>query len=67
MRVNIVLDDDLVSEAFKYAEEIHTKKELIELALTEFIARRKLKNLRDIKGKIQFDENYDYKSMRAGQ
>ena len=67
MRTNIVLDDALMSEAFKYAENIHTKRELIEVALKEFVATRKVKNLRELKGKIQFDEHYDYKSMRAGQ
>jgi len=67
MRTNIVLNDDLVQEAFKYAENIHTKRELIEVALKEFVATRKVKDLRELKGKIQFDERYDYKSMRAGQ
>ncbi|HZL82047.1 MAG TPA: type II toxin-antitoxin system VapB family antitoxin [Candidatus Deferrimicrobium sp.] len=67
MRTNIVLDDSLVNEAFKYAENIHTKRELIEVALKEFVTIRKVKNLRDLKGKINFDENYDYKKMRAGE
>ena len=64
MRTNIVLDDNLVEEAFKYADSIHTKKDLIETALKEFIKTRKMKNLRDLKGKIQFADNYDYKAMR---
>jgi Arc/MetJ family transcription regulator len=64
MRTNIVLDDKLMQEAFKYAENIHTKKALIETALKEFIKTHKLKDLRELKGKILFDENYDYKSMR---
>jgi len=55
MRTNIVLDDNLVDEAFKYAEGIHTKKDLIETALKEFVRTRKMKNLRELKGKIQFD------------
>jgi Arc/MetJ family transcription regulator len=67
MRTNIVLDDSLVNEAFKYSENIHTKRELIEVALREFVTIRKVKNLRDLKGKINFDENYDYKKMRAGE
>jgi len=67
MRTNIVLDDSLVNEAFKYAENIHTKRELIEVALKEFVTIRKVKNLRDLKGKINFDEDYDYKKMRAGE
>jgi len=64
MRTNIVLDDTLVSEAFKYADTIHTKKDLIEAALKEFVQIRKMKSIRDLKGKISFDENYDYKAMR---
>ena len=67
MRTNIVLDDNLVDEAFKYAGNIHTKRELIEVALKEFVSVRKVKNLRDLKGKIQFDDTYDYKKMRAGE
>lgn len=67
MRTNIVLDDNLVDEAFKYAGNIHTKRELIEVALKEFVSVRKIKNLRDLKGKIQFDDTYDYKKMRTGE
>jgi len=67
MRTNIVLDDALVDEAFKYAENIHTKRELVEAALKEFVTMRKVKNLRDLKGKIQFSDTYDYKKMRAGE
>ncbi len=33
MRTNIVLDDNLVDEAFKIAGNIHTKRELVETAL----------------------------------
>jgi Arc/MetJ family transcription regulator len=67
MRTNIVLDDNLVDEAFKFARDIHTKKELIEKALQEFVSARKRKDLRELKGKIQFDKNYNYKEMRAGK
>ncbi|HPQ29663.1 MAG TPA: type II toxin-antitoxin system VapB family antitoxin [Desulfobacteraceae bacterium] len=67
MRTNIVLDDSLVEEAFRYAEGIYTKKGLIEAALKEFVRTRKMRNLRDLKGKIQFAEGYDYKKMRAGE
>ena len=67
MRTNIVLDDQLVAEAFKYAGSIHTKRELIETALREFVKNRKIKDLRDLKGKILFAENYDYKKMREGK
>ena len=67
MRTNIVLDDELVNEAFKYAENIQTKKDLINTALREFIQNHKIKDLRDLKGKIKFDDNYDYKQMRISK
>jgi len=59
-----VLDDRLVEEAFKLVKDIKTKRELVERALIEFVQRRKMKNLKDIKGKISFHESYDYKSLR---
>lgn len=64
MKTNIILDDDLVEEAFQYAKHITTKKMLIHEALQEYVANRKRKNLKDLRGKIQFRDDYDYKSMR---
>jgi Arc/MetJ family transcription regulator len=65
MRTNILLNDELVEEAFKYSSNIGTKRELVEIALKEYVENRKRRNLKDIKGKIKFADNYDYKSMRA--
>ena len=65
MRTNIVLDDELLKKAFKYSKA-KTKKELIHEALAEFITVRQKRDLRDLKGKISFTENYDYKKMRKG-
>ncbi len=67
MRTNIVLDDKLVQEAFRYSSNIKTKRELIEVALKEYVSSRKVKDLRELRGKIQFDENYDHKKMRTGE
>ena len=64
MRTNIVLNDELLDEAFKFSQSISTKRELIETALIEYVNNRKRKNIRDLKGKIDFIDNYDYKSMR---
>ena len=33
--------------------------------LTDFIARRNKKSLKDLKGKISFRDDYDYKLMRS--
>ncbi len=67
MRTNIDLNDQLVKEAFKYADNVKSKRELIETALREFVARHKMKDLRDLKGKIEFADNYDYKALRTGK
>lgn len=63
MRTNIVLDDNLVQEAFLYAS-VHTKKELIDLALKEFVENHRRLDMRDLYGKIKIREDYDYKSLR---
>jgi len=66
MRTNIVLDDDLVKEAFKYSGA-RTKKELIHLALQELVENKQRLNLLDLEGKIEFDADYDYKRLREGK
>jgi Arc/MetJ family transcription regulator len=68
MRTNIVLNDVLIDEAFKFsADGVSTKKDLVEIALLEYVNNRKRKNLKDLRGKIRFHKNYDYKSLRAGR
>lgn len=66
MRTNIVLDDDLVSEAFSYAK-VKTKRELIDLALREFVINHKRRNLMELYGKGGIRTDYDYKKMRLEQ
>ena len=66
MRTNIVLDDNLVKEAFKYSRA-KTKKELINQALKEFVENKIRGDLLELEGKIEFSEGYDYKSMREGK
>jgi len=63
MRTNIVIDDRLMAEAQKVSK-IKTKRELVETALREFITNRRRRDLRDLRGKISFREDYDYKEMR---
>jgi hypothetical protein len=43
------------------------KKELIHLALKEFVENRRRLNLLDLEGKIEFAEDYDYKKLRERQ
>lgn len=66
MRTNINLDDDLVQEAFKYAN-VRTKKELVHMALQEFVENRRRLNLLDLEGRVEFAEGYDHKKLREGK
>ena len=66
MRTNIVLDDSLVKEAF-FLFFVKTKKDLISLALKEFVVTRKRRNLLELAGKIEFRDDYDYKACREGK
>jgi Arc/MetJ family transcription regulator len=63
MRTNVIIDDSLLEEAF-ILTKIKTKKELLKTALEELIENRKRKDIREIRGKINFYEDYDYKEMR---
>jgi Arc/MetJ family transcription regulator len=65
MRTNVDLDDDLLNKAFRYSKA-KTKKSLIQEALQELIAAREKLDLRELKGKITFREDYDYKKLRRG-
>ncbi|MGH8850256.1 MAG: type II toxin-antitoxin system VapB family antitoxin [Casimicrobiaceae bacterium] len=66
MRTNIVLDDSLVKEAMRHAP-VKTKRELVDLALREFVASRKRKDLRKLFGRGGIRADYDYKALRAGK
>jgi Arc/MetJ family transcription regulator len=65
VRTNIVLDDETVKTAFRYSKA-KTKKELINEALKELITSRQRLDLRDLRGKIEFRSDYDYKKLRRG-
>ena len=65
MRTNIVLDDETVKTAFRYSKA-KTKKELINEALKELITSRQRLDLRDLRGKVEFSSDYDYKKIRRG-
>jgi Arc/MetJ family transcription regulator len=66
MRTNILLDDSLLDEALKLGSA-KTKKEIIHIALKEFVENRKRLNLLDLSGMISFAEGYDYKALREGK
>ena len=66
MRTNIVMDDVLVAEAFKYSTA-KTKRELVHIVLTDFVERKRQLNLSDLEGKIKFKVGYNYRKLREEQ
>ena len=65
MRTNIVLDQALVEEA-QALSHIRTKRELVDVALREFVENRKRLDLRDLRGVSDLRADYDYKESRTG-
>lgn len=60
MRTNVVLDDDLVKEAFALTGA-RTKRQLLHEALIELVRARRRKDLTELAGRIRFVEDFDPK------
>jgi hypothetical protein len=63
MPTNLAIDDRLIEEAQKVGHH-RTKKEAVTAALDEYVRRRKQLDVIGMFGKIDYDENYDYKLER---
>ena len=66
MRTNIVLDDELVQEAFSLTG-VRTKRELVRLALEELIRRHRKRDLTELAGKIRLRDDFDHKALRRAR
>jgi Arc/MetJ family transcription regulator len=64
MATNLAIDDNLLKTALVIGG-LKTKKDTVNMALDEFIQRRKRQEVIDLFGKIEFDKNYDYKKSRG--
>ncbi len=64
MRTNVVLNDELVAEAFALTG-VETEKELIDLALCELVRVRRKKDLSELAGRVSLRDDFDHKAMRA--
>lgn len=64
MRTNLVLDDKLVDEARKLAG-LRTKRETVDAALREFVARRRQQSTLHLVGLDLIDPAYDVRAVRA--
>jgi Arc/MetJ family transcription regulator len=63
MRTNIVLDEELVAEAFRVTDA-RTKRELVHMALEELVRVRRKRNLAELAGRIELRDDFDHKAMR---
>ncbi len=63
MATNLSIDPALLDEALAVAGE-KTKKATVTKALQEFIARRRQRELVELFGKLDWDEDFDYKRER---
>ena len=64
MATNLALDDELVNEAKRLGGH-RTKREAVNEALAEYVARRRRRSLLDLFGKMDWDRDYDYKAERS--
>jgi hypothetical protein len=64
MATNLAIDNKLLNEALEMSG-LKTKKETVNLALKEFINRRKQSEIIEIFGKMDPDPDYDYKRERT--
>ena len=65
MPTHVVLDDSLVEEAMRLSHA-KSKREVIDLALREFVSRHTPKNILDLVGKDFIDPDYDVRAVRKG-
>ena len=64
MATNLAIDPDLLDKALAVGGE-RTKKDTVNRALREFVARREQKRLLGLFGSLDWDEGYDYKGGRS--
>jgi hypothetical protein len=63
MAANLAIDNSLIEEAKRIGHH-KTKKAAVTIALQEYILKHKQAKIVDLFGKIEYDENYDYKKQR---
>ena len=63
MATNLALNENLLIEAQKIGK-FKTKKETVNTALLEFIQRHKQMEIKELFGKIDYEDDYNYKSGR---
>ena len=60
---NIMIDEDMIKRAMEVSG-LQDQRKIVEAAILDFIAKHDRKDLRELQGKIEFAEGYDYKELR---
>lgn len=63
MATNLAIDDKLLETALQVGG-LKTKKDTVNLALEEFIKRRKMEDVISMFNNIEYDKGYNYKRLR---
>lgn len=63
MATNLAIDENLLNRAKKLGKH-RTKKETVNIALTEYIKKFEQAKILKALGTIDYDEKYDYKTQR---
>jgi hypothetical protein len=63
MNINIPVNEVLVQEALAVGNQ-ETERDVVEVALREYIQRRKQLKIVELFGTIDYDSDYDYKQQR---
>jgi Arc/MetJ family transcription regulator len=64
MATNLAIDMKLLGTALKVGG-LKTKKDTVNLALEEFVRKRKAAEILSLFGAVKYDLGYDYKKARA--
>jgi Arc/MetJ family transcription regulator len=64
MATNLAINDELLASAVSVSG-LKTKKETVNLALEEFIQKRRRKEAMELFGKIKFAKNWNPKNARG--
>jgi Arc/MetJ family transcription regulator len=64
MATNLAINDDLLTSAYNISG-LKTKKETVNLALEEFIQRRRRKEAMEMFGKIDFNNDWNPRKARG--
>jgi Arc/MetJ family transcription regulator len=63
MATNLKIEESLLNEALRVGG-LRTKRDTVNLALKEFVDRRRQLEALKLEGQIEFDPGYDYREQR---